>query len=113
MRIEDVARVCHEANRAFCQTIGDASQLPWEEAPEWQKASAVASVQFTLGNLAFEIFVVHPFIVLCGRRRINGPVKDADKNTHPCLVPYEELPIEQQIKDHLFRSVAKSLGAFL
>lgn len=35
---------------------------------------------------------------------VYGEVKDFDKKTHPCLVPYGELPVEQQRKDHLFAS---------
>ena len=43
-----------------------------------------------------------------------GTVKDAEAKTHPCLLPYSELPQEQKIKDQLFISVvmasAKALG---
>lgn len=31
-----------------------------------------------------------------------GDIKDPEKKTHPCLVPYEELPIEEQVKDYIF-----------
>ena len=41
MNIEDVAHICHESNRAYCETLGDQSQPPWSEAPDWQKESAV------------------------------------------------------------------------
>jgi hypothetical protein len=44
----NIAKVCHEANRAYCQTISDNSQLPWEQAKEWQRASAIK--QWFLGN---------------------------------------------------------------
>ncbi len=37
MNAETIAKVCHEANRAYCQTIGDNSQLAWEQAEEWQQ----------------------------------------------------------------------------
>jgi hypothetical protein len=33
---------------------------------------------------------------------VYGFVKDPVSKTHPCIVPYEELPEEQQMKDHLF-----------
>ena len=37
---DDVAEACarasHEANRAYCLAIGDASLAPWEQAPDWQ-----------------------------------------------------------------------------
>lgn len=28
---------------------------------------------------------------------------------HPCLLTFDELPIEQQIKDHLFREIVHAL----
>jgi hypothetical protein len=38
-------------------------------------------------------------------------VKDAELKTHPCLVPFEELPKFQQQKDRLFRAIVKALTA--
>ena len=43
---EQIARVAHEANRAYCLSLGDPSQLPWEEAPDWAKESAIDGVRF-------------------------------------------------------------------
>jgi len=37
MDIEDIAKVAHEVNRAYCISIGDNSQQSWECSPEWQK----------------------------------------------------------------------------
>jgi len=42
-----------------------------------------------------------------------GKVKDAEKKTHPCCIPYEELPLEDKIKDSLFISVVKDLSILL
>jgi hypothetical protein len=42
----DIARVCHEVNRAYCTSLGDESQLPWDSAPQWQKDSAINGVRF-------------------------------------------------------------------
>jgi hypothetical protein len=39
---------------------------------------------------------------------VYGEVKDAFKKTHPCLVPYSEMPKEQQMKDEFFIEVIKS-----
>lgn len=50
MHIEDIARVAHEINKAYCQAIGDNSQPSWEDAPQWQKDSAVNGVEFHLNN---------------------------------------------------------------
>jgi len=37
-----------------------------------------------------------------------GETKDPDKKQHPCLVPYNELSKEQQIKDALFTAIVDS-----
>jgi hypothetical protein len=44
---------------------------------------------------------------------VYGEVKDAEKKTHPCIVPYKDLPPEQQAKDHLFKAVVSALAPLL
>ena len=46
--IRNIAKVCHEANKAFCETLGDDSQVTWDEAGEHIKNSAVDGVMFHL-----------------------------------------------------------------
>jgi hypothetical protein len=41
---------------------------------------------------------------------VYGPVKDAVKREHPCMVPFTELPREQQAKDFIFRAVVHALS---
>ena len=48
--VERVARICHEANRGYCEALGDTSQVPWDEAPENIKFSAIAGVKFHAAN---------------------------------------------------------------
>jgi hypothetical protein len=38
-----------------------------------------------------------------------GPVKYPEKKEHPCMVPFAELPKEQQLKDALFRHIVPAL----
>lgn len=45
-----IAKVCHDANRSYCQTQQDASQTNWEDAPEWQRQSAINGVKFHIAN---------------------------------------------------------------
>lgn len=33
--VKSIARVCHEANKAFCAANGDHSQKTWEDAEVW------------------------------------------------------------------------------
>jgi hypothetical protein len=112
----NLARVCHEANRAFCSYIGDDSQPAWEDAPQWQKDSALAGVRFVVSNPDAGDSASHDSWL---RQKeadgwVYGEVKDPEAKTHPCIVPYEELPRDQQFKDRLFRTIvlstAKGMG---
>lgn len=38
-----------------------------------------------------------------------GEVKSFKKKTSPCLIPYGELPVEQQVKDSLFIGIVTAL----
>ena len=114
--VTQIARVVHEANRAFCESIGDISQLPWDSAPEWQHNSAIAGVNAHLTAHKHGCYLSSSSThALWMTKKLSdgwtyGPVKDAEKKEHPCLVSYNQLPIEQHMKDHLFRAI---VGAFL
>lgn len=107
-----IAQVCHEANKAFCETIGDFSQSPWPTAAEWQRESAVKGVEFALSNPGSPASAQHDAWLSDKQKDgwIYGPVKDAATKQHPCMVPYEQLPIEQRVKDHLFRAIVKAIA---
>ena len=106
-----IAHTCHEINRAFCNSIGDTSQPKWDDAPDWQKSSAVAGVKFHLDNPDAKPSDSHDswLKVKLADGWVYGPVKDADKKTHPCIVPYTELAPEQKSKDYLFIAVVHQM----
>ena len=115
MTVQDIARVAHELNKAYCESIGDNSQPDWDNAPEWQKSSAVNGVGFHINNPEASPSSSHESWM---KQKTEegwkyGPVKDADKKEHPCYVPYEELPVEQKAKDYIFRQTIHSLKIFL
>jgi RyR domain len=111
MNIEQIARIAHETNRAYCASIGDVSQPAWDDAPQWQRDSALNGVQFHLAahakgetpapSASHESWLAEK----TAAGWTYGPVKDADAKQHPCVVPYDELPVEQRLKDYLFGSV--------
>lgn len=107
-----IAKICHEANRAYCKTIGDESQQAWEQAPEWQRESAIKGVEYHLANPdskpsdSHKSWYDHKF----AEGWKYGPVKDPSNKEHPCMVPFEELPIEQQRKDKLFLAIVRALA---
>ena len=113
-QFEQVAQVCHEANRAYCETIGDNSQPRWADAPEWQKESAIKGVQFHIANLSTgkkpSPSASHESWFLEKERDgwKYGPVKNPQKKEHPCFVKYDELPLEQRMKDYIFSAIVEA-----
>jgi len=108
--LPSIARVCHEVNRAYCLALGDTSQPAWEEAPQWQRESALLGVQLhTSGDHGPQ--ASHESWM---KQKLEdgwkyGEVKDPELKTHPCLVPFDELPESQQAKDYIFRAVVHAL----
>lgn len=109
--VEQIARVCHEANRAYCASLGDFSQPSWEDAPEWQKGSARFGVA---GHLDGSITSPRQSHESWLRQKetegwVYGPVKVPELKQHPCMVAYDQLTPEQQKKDALFAAVVAAL----
>jgi hypothetical protein len=111
LSVEEIARVCHQVNKAYCAAIGDHSQPDWDAAPDWQRRSAIAGVKFHLENPRSNAAASHESWLEEKRRDgwKYGPVKDPEKKEHPCFVPYEALPTEQKAKDYLFLAVVRAL----
>lgn len=108
-----VARICHEVNKVLCESVGDTSQLTWDESPSWQQASTLSGVDAVLKDPSITPEALHDkwsaYKVADGW--VYGDVKDADKKTHPCLIPYSQLPKSQQLKDHTFQAIVRSAMA--
>ena len=112
MKIESIAAVCHEANRRYCAEIGDVSQKSWEEAPFHQQQSAIAGVIFTMQNPEASLSAQHDnwmkYKQDAGWKY--GTAKDDNEKTHPFILPYDQLPPEQRVKDRLFQQIVRALS---
>lgn len=106
-----IARVIYEANRAYALTLGDTSFGPFDDAPDWQIETILKGIDaFTSG----EVIAPHESHDSWLREKVAtgwsyGPVKDAEAKTHPCMLPYDELPASQRRKDHLFLAIVRAL----
>lgn len=110
MNEQQVARVAHEVNRAYCIGLGDLSQPNWENAPQWQRDSAINGVRAHLsGSLTPEQSHESWMAEKAAAGWKYGPVKSADVKEHPCFRPYAELPLEQRLKDYLFKAVVEAI----
>ena len=113
--ITEIAEIAHETNRTYCQTIGDFSQYPWTACPQWQRDSSINGVKaiekgiVTRPEQSHENWLKHKE----EEGWSYGPEKNSNKAlgtlTHPCMLPFKELPAEQQMKDFLFFSIVTVL----
>lgn len=108
----NIASIAHEANRMLCRTHGDYSQVSWADAPEWQVKSALDGVHLYLNNPDTGPEASHESWMKfkADDGWVYGEVKDPAEKTHPCMVPFDSLPLEQQAKDHLFRAIMHALA---
>lgn len=110
-QIERIARVAHEVNRAYCRATGDPGMAGWDTAPDWQRQSYRGGVNAHLSSSmspaeSHQAWMEHK--IADGWEY--GPIKDAKKKQHPCMVPFDQLPQEQRVKDHLFKAVVESVA---
>lgn len=113
MSVEQIAAVCHEANREYCRKLGDTSHKDWVNAPEWQRQSAMDGVWFHLENPKASAAASHENWLKDKKKDgwKYGKAKNEDTREHPCVVPFAELPPEQQAKDWLFKGIVDALRA--
>lgn len=112
LQAEEIARVCHEAGRAYSMVLGDHSVPTWDQAPAWMRESVIAGVvaamldPSTTPEQGHERWLAH--------RKADGwtygPVKRPEAKEHPCFMPWSDLPPEQRAKDALFLGVVRALA---
>ena len=107
MTYVEIAKLCHKVNKEYCLALGDDSQMPWDDAPDWQKESAIKGVEFHLVNKDTTPADSHNSWLAEKERDgwVYGEVKDAEAKTHPCIVPYEKLHMTQRAKDYIFKAI--------
>lgn len=107
-----IAKVCHDANRAWCMANDDYSQPAWGEAPDWQIESAINGVEHALKHPDATSEDMHSNWMAdkIADGWTYGPVKDPEAKTHPCMIPYAELPEFQRKKDALFLAIVRALA---
>jgi hypothetical protein len=111
--VAQIAKVCHEANRAYCQTNGDLTHGSWEEISQERRDGMIKGVIYRLNNPGASQEATH--VAWCESKKAEGwkfgAKKNEEEKIHPCLVPYEQLPITQQLKDTLFGMIVNSFLA--
>jgi len=111
--ITDIAQVIYAANRELQVIFGDPEPSPdWYDAPEYQRRETIASAAEALADPGRTPEQNHQGWMdrLQADGWHYGETKDPEAKTHPCLVPFDELPEEQQAKDRLFLAIIRALA---
>jgi hypothetical protein len=111
LEVVQIAFVCHQANKAWCLANDDKTQKHWFEAEHSQRQSAIKGVEFRLENPNAGHDAQHNSWL---EEKVNdgwvfGEFKASEDKTHPCFVPFEQLPEFQKKKDALFCAIVDSL----
>lgn len=102
-----IAQVIHAANRQYVEAIGGRAVNPtWEQLPEVQKQILIKAICETIINPKTPEASHDAW---CEARKAQGYTKDVRidhiRKTHTNLVPFRELPFEEQLKDALFLGI--------
>lgn len=108
---EDIARVVHAANRELQIVQGDPRPSPpWDEITEAMARDVTEGVLEVLGGATPE----QSHAAWVERHQADGwtygEVKDEQTKTHPLLLPWSQLPRDQQLKDNLFGAIVRALA---
>lgn len=109
--VEDIARVCHEANRAVQIVSGDpVVSETWERTPREIQESVVKGVEAALAGVSSR--TLHEAWVKDKEAAgwVYGPEKSMLHKTHPCMVDYDHLPEEHKIKDDVFNNIVRAFA---
>lgn len=108
--LDRAAYVAHEANRVYRETIGGPAVPIWKELTGEQRAGKRSGVKAALeGKTPEEMHIAWCEYKLKDGWRY-GPRENEVSKEHPCLLPYDDLPIEQRRKDALFLGIVKALA---
>lgn len=110
-KVTEIAVMCHQANKTWCEVNGDNTQKDWNEAEEWQRQSAIKGVEFKLANPEAGDDAQHNAWMEDKVKDgwVYGEVKDITAKTHPCIVQFNALPEFQKKKDALFCAIVNAL----
>jgi hypothetical protein len=99
--IKMIAKVCHETNNAYRETIGEKPSPKWEETSDDQRNSMIDGVKNIIDGIITTPEKNHEAWI---ETKINqGWKKENESN----MIPFKDLPYCQQFKDHLFMSIVK------
>ncbi len=111
-KIEKIARTAHDAIRGWRLANGQDGIPEWADAPEWMISATKESVIAVLRDPHMAASTQHEQWMAAKIRDgwTYGAVKDPDARTHPLLIPFDQLPEVERMKDTLMNAIVVALA---
>lgn len=104
--------MAHEANCGLQMILNDPMPSPhWLSFDQETRQSAISGVEKAISGRTPEELHEEWVRWKTDHGWRYGPQKDTYQKTHPCMVPYHELPDDEKIKDKLFTAIVQVLSA--
>lgn len=105
-----IAKVAYQANKAFSESNFDFSHKGWEDETDEVREGFVHAVIRIFNNPKISPIEMHE---AWKKDKIEqgwryGESKDIKGRTHPCIAPYDKLPLFERLKDDLFINIVKT-----
>lgn len=108
--IEHAARTAHETIRVLQIHDHDPDPAPpWDQAPDWMRLSTLAGVHRVLSGMDAPALHAAWMRDRIDQGWVHGPIKNTTDRTHPNLVPWDDLPDHERLKDILFVAVVSNV----
>jgi hypothetical protein len=105
------AIACHAVNNTYRLHLGEKVKPAWEDLDEEMKKSVLDGVHHVLDGHSPRDSHINWMKFKESHGWQYGEVEDPIAKTHPCMVLYDNLPIEHRMKDEIFCSVIKGVFA--
>lgn len=111
LKPKQIARICHSANLTYSRENGEGEQKRWGRISEGEQNSVIDGVKYfiEMGRPTPQQMHANWLRFKTSENWKYGIMKNAITKEHPCMVPYEDLPADQRLKDELFSAIVRVL----
>lgn len=115
MSIQNIAKVAYQANKAYCETLGDTTHKDWRELRVVDELAYVERVKFIVDHPEASLEDLHNLWLASKLAEgwVYSPIKDIVKKTHPCVLSFTDLSSTGQTGHMLFKTIVFALKPLL
>lgn len=104
-----LAEACHEAVKIVSEQILSEDKKEWKLISSEDKSRLINAIRRTIDEKITDPAVAHGNWIVDMEKDgwKQGEEFSNENKTHPCMVPYDQLPTGQQTKDYIYLSILK------